>query len=66
MKTSELRAMTSEQLQIQLVRLLKQRLQLSFQNSQQEMKQNHLWRTLRRDIARIMTIKREQEAVAHA
>ncbi len=63
MITSELRSKSVEELKTEKVAILKEVFNLRMQRGIGQTPQTHLFRKLRRDIARIMTILREKEGL---
>lgn len=61
MKANELRKKTVEQLNKEIVAISKERLNLRVQKVVGEVKQTHLFKLARRNIARIKTILSEKE-----
>ena len=64
MKANELRGQSSKELQAKLVELYKQQFQLRMQRSNEEQTKTHLFKQVRREIARIKTLLSEQERQA--
>lgn len=62
MKTTELRAMTSEQLNAKLKELKGELFNLRFQHAIKQLDNTHKIVEVKRDIARVMTILHEKEA----
>ena len=62
MKAEELRAMTPDQLDDQLVKLKKEQFNLRFQRASGQLENTSRVRTVRRDIARIKTIQAQRRA----
>ncbi len=62
MKTTELRAMTSEQLNEKLKELKGELFNLRFQHAIKQLDNTHKIVEVKRDIARVMTILHEKEA----
>lgn len=62
MKTTELRAMTSEQLAEKLKELKGELFNLRFQHAIKQLDNTHKIVEVKRDIARVMTILHEKEA----
>ncbi|MYD43250.1 MAG: 50S ribosomal protein L29 [Gammaproteobacteria bacterium] len=59
MKASELRDLTAEELKAEHLRLLKSQMNLRIKRSMEQMAQPHMMKAIRRDIARVQTIMRE-------
>ena len=59
MKASEVRDMTPDQLDDELVKLKKTQFNLRFQGASGQLEKVHQMRQVRRDIARIKTIQRQ-------
>ncbi len=66
MKAGDLRVMTPDQLQDELLRLKKERFNLRFQRATGQLENTARVRDVRRDIARIMTIARQKRAAEAA
>ncbi len=62
MKTEDIRAMTLDQLNDELLKLKKERFNLRFQRATGQLENTTRVRDVRRDIARIMTIARQKRA----
>ena len=62
MKASEVRDMTPDQLQDELLKLKKTQFNLRFQGASGQLEKVHQMRQVRRDIARIKTIQRQRAA----
>lgn len=62
MKPSDIRAMSEDQLKDQLVALKKEQFNLRFQRATGQLENTARMRQIRRDIARIQTIARQQPA----
>ena len=60
-KIKELIAKTSEELEAQKISLLKEQFNLRMQKGTGQLKKNHLFKIVRRDIARINTILLEKK-----
>ena len=60
MNAAEVRALGSEELQEELLRLLKEHFNLRMQRASGQLGQTHLLAETRRDIARVKTVMREQ------
>ena len=60
MQAAELRELGSEELQEELLRLVKEHFNLRMQRSSGQLGQTHLLEETRRDIARVKTVMREQ------
>ncbi|MDZ4382495.1 MAG: 50S ribosomal protein L29 [Parvibaculum sp.] len=65
MKASEVRDMTPDQLQDELLKLKKTQFNLRFQGASGQLEKVHQMRQVRRDIARIKTIQRQHAAEAN-
>lgn len=63
MKATDLRAMTADQLSDELLKLKKEQLNLRFQGATGQLENTARLRKLRRDVARIKTVQRQQRAV---
>lgn len=64
-KNSELRAMSLDELKQELLSLLKEQFNLRLQKANQALAQLHLFKQVRRGIARIKTIMTEKMGDAH-
>ncbi len=64
MKATELREMTAEKLEQELVELKEQLFKLRFQHATNQLENPMELKTVRRDIARVKTIMREMELAA--
>ncbi len=64
MKASDVRAMTSDQIADELVKLKKEQFNLRFQAATGQLENTVRVRQVRRDIARLMTIAREKRAAS--
>jgi large subunit ribosomal protein L29 len=62
MKVDDVRAMTLDQLNDELLKLKKERFNLRFQRATGQLENTARVREVRRDIARIMTIARQKRA----
>jgi large subunit ribosomal protein L29 len=62
MKASELRAMTSEELENKLAELKSELLNLRFQHAINQLENTHRIVDVKRDIARVMTVLHEKNA----
>jgi large subunit ribosomal protein L29 len=62
MKASDIRAMTSDQLKDELLRLKKEQLNLRFQKATGQLEKSSRIRQVRRDVARIKTVQRSLAA----
>ncbi|MFY9381572.1 MAG: 50S ribosomal protein L29 [Eubacteriales bacterium] len=62
MKASELRAMTSEELENKLAELKSELLNLRFQHAINQLENTHRIVDVKRDIARVMTVLHERNA----
>ena len=60
MQAAELRSLGSEELQEELLRLVKEHFNLRMQRASGQLGQTHLLEETRRDIARVKTVMREQ------
>ncbi len=60
MKASELKAMTTEELRAERLRLRREQFSLRMLRGSSQLPQTHLLREARRDIARVETILREK------
>ena len=60
MNAAELRVLGNEELQEELLRLVKERFNLRMQRASGQLGQTHLLVETRRDIARVKTVMREQ------
>ncbi len=63
MKAAELRALGSDELRDELLRLRKEHFNLRMQRASGQLGQTHLLEEARRDIARVKTVMREQANV---
>ncbi|HMM15327.1 MAG: 50S ribosomal protein L29 [Parvibaculum sp.] len=61
MKASEVKDMTPDQLQDELLKLKKEQFNLRFQGASGQLEKTSRVRQVRRDIARIKTIQRQRE-----
>jgi large subunit ribosomal protein L29 len=61
MKASEVKDMTPDQLQDELLKLKKEQFNLRFQGASGQLEKTSRMRQVRRDIARIKTIQRQRE-----
>ena len=64
MKASDVRAMTSDQIADELEKLKKEQFNLRFQQATGQLENTVRVRQVRRDIARLMTIARQQRAAS--
>ena len=64
MKTKELRGLSPDQLQDELLKLKKEQFNLRFQRATGQLENTSRVRAVRRDIARIQTIARTKRAAA--
>ena len=64
MKPSDIRVMSDDQLSEELAKLKKEQFNLRFQTATNQMENTARVRQVRRDIARIQTIRREKKAAA--
>jgi large subunit ribosomal protein L29 len=62
MKAEDVRAMTVDQLNDELLKLKKERFNLRFQRATGQLENTTRMRDVRRDIARILTIARQKRA----
>jgi len=62
MKASEVRDMTPDQLDDELLKLKKTQFNLRFQGASGQLEKVHQMRQVRRDIARVKTIQRQRDA----
>ncbi|MCY4564167.1 MAG: 50S ribosomal protein L29 [Gammaproteobacteria bacterium] len=60
MNATELRVLGNEELQEELLRLVKEHFNLRMQRASGQLGQTHLLEETRRDIARVKTVMREQ------
>ncbi|MFZ9034777.1 MAG: 50S ribosomal protein L29 [Francisellaceae bacterium] len=60
-KLKELRAKSAEELKAQKIDLLKEQFNLRMQKGTGQLTQNHMFKNIRRDIARINTILSEKQ-----
>lgn len=65
MKASEVRDMTPDQLEDELLKLKKTQFNLRFQGASGQLEKVHQMRQVRRDIARIKTIQSQRAAEAN-
>lgn len=66
MKANEVRDMTPDQLQDELLKLKKTQFNLRFQGASGQLEKVHQMRQVRRDIARVKTIQRQRQRTAEA
>jgi large subunit ribosomal protein L29 len=66
MKSADVRAMSPDQLQDELLKLKKEQFNLRFQRATGQMEKTHRVNEVRKDIARIKTMLREKTAPAQA
>ena len=66
MKAAQVRGMTLDQLNDELIKLKKEQFNLRFQAASGQLENTALVRVIKRDIARIKTIARQTSAVAKA
>ncbi|MEL6751609.1 MAG: 50S ribosomal protein L29 [Pseudomonadota bacterium] len=66
MKPSDIRAMSADQQKDELVKLKKEQFNLRFQRATGQLENTARMRQIRRDIARLQTISRQQPAAADA
>jgi large subunit ribosomal protein L29 len=66
MKVTQVRGMTLDQLNDELIKLKKEQFNLRFQAASGQLENTARVREIKRDIARIMTITRQMGAVAKA
>ena len=64
MKASDVKAMTPDQLQDELIKLKKEQFNLRFQAASGQLENTARVRVVRRDIARVMTIARQKRGSA--
>lgn len=64
MKANAIREMKPEMQKQEILALLKEQFNLRMQKSSKQLTQNHQLKRVRRDIARLRTIMREQEGAA--
>jgi large subunit ribosomal protein L29 len=64
MKIDDIRRMTPDQLQDQLIQLKKEQFNLRFQSATGQMEKTHRVNEIRKDIARIKTVLRGKAAAA--
>ena len=64
MKPEEIRALTPDQLDEQLVKLKKEQFNLRFQRASGQLENTSRVRVVRRDIARVLTVARQKRAAA--
>jgi large subunit ribosomal protein L29 len=64
MKIKALREMNLEGLKQEMLALLKEQFNLRVQKSSKQLTQTHQLQRVRRDVARILTVIREQESAA--
>ncbi|MDO8840014.1 MAG: 50S ribosomal protein L29 [Parvibaculum sp.] len=62
MKASEVKDMTPDQLDDELLKLKKTQFNLRFQGASGQLEKVHQMRQVRRDIARVKTIQRQRDA----
>lgn len=63
MKAKELREKSLEELNTELLNLLREQFNLSMQAARGQLKQSHLLKQVRRDIARVKTLLTEKAGV---
>jgi large subunit ribosomal protein L29 len=63
MKAKELRKMTDEEINLELLALLREQFNLRMQNGAGQASRNHQFSRVRRDIARVKTILKERAAL---
>lgn len=61
MKITDLRTKTKYELKVELLNLLKEQFNLRMQKGMAEVPRPHLYKRVRRDIARIKTLLKEKE-----
>ncbi len=61
MKTSEIRELTDQEIADRLAQLQEERFRLRFRSATQQLENPMLLRTIRNDIAQLMTVQRERE-----
>ncbi|ODN68909.1 50S ribosomal protein L29 [Methylobrevis pamukkalensis] len=66
MKASDVKSMTPDQLEDQLLKLKKEQFNLRFQKATGQLENTSRVRTVRRDIARIQTVMREKRVADNA
>jgi len=66
MKVEEIRDLSLDQLDDELIKLKKEQFNLRFQGATGQLENTARIRQVRRDIARIKTIRREKRAAEHA
>ena len=66
MKAADVRAMTLDQIDDEVIKLKKEQFNLRFQRANGQVENTGRIRTLRRDIARIQTVLTEQRRAAQA
>ena len=64
MEATEIRELTDEEIGEEVERVKEELFRLRFRAAYQELENPSLLRTLRRDLARLLTIRRERELVA--
>ena len=64
MKNSDVKAMTSDQLKDELIKLKKEQFNLRFQKATGQVEKTHRVGEVRKDIARIKTVLRAKQAQA--
>ncbi len=62
MKSSDMKSMTPDQLDDQLLKLKKEQFNLRFQRASGQLENTSRVRQVRRDIARVMTLSRQKRA----
>jgi large subunit ribosomal protein L29 len=62
MKIGDVRAMTADQLQDEILKLKKERFNLRFQKATGQLENTSRVRTIRRDIARMKTVAKQKNA----
>ena len=63
-KIKELKAKSAEELKAHKIDLLKEQFNLRMQKGTGQLKQNHMFKNIRRDIARINTVLSEKQKVS--
>ena len=66
LKTEDLRAMSPDQLDDELIKLKKEQFNLRFQKASGQLQDTARVRVVRRDIARVMTVAAQKRAAAKA
>ncbi|MGO4705037.1 50S ribosomal protein L29 [Microvirga sp. 2MCAF38] len=65
-RTSDLKAMSNDQLQDELLKLKKEQFNLRFQRATNQLENTGRVREVRKDVARVKTLQRQKSATAKA